>query len=54
MVLRLDFRCEVAHLVMAAKEDRFIPEIEVLVGDGPSGGYMDVEYRRAGVGHNIA
>jgi hypothetical protein len=50
----LDFRCEIAHLVISAKEDRYVPEIEVLIGDGPGGTYMDMEYRRAGVGYNIA
>lgn len=50
----MDFRCEIAHLVVSAKEDRFVPEIEVLIGDGPGGTYMDMEYRQAGVGYNIA
>lgn len=53
MVLRLDFRCEIAHIVLASKEDKIVPEVEVLIGDGPGGGYMEVEYRRAGVGFNI-
>ena len=53
-MLRLDFRCEIAHIVMSAKEDRFVPEVEVLIGDGLAGNFMDAEYRRAGTGFNIA
>ena len=33
---------------MMAKEDRFIPEVEILVGDGLSGSFLEVDYRRAG------
>jgi hypothetical protein len=44
----LHHRSEIAHLVLVAKEDRFIPEIEVLIGDGLSGNFLDVDYRRAG------
>jgi hypothetical protein len=28
-----------------AKEDRFIPEVEILIGDGMSGSFMDVDFR---------
>ena len=33
---------------MMAKEDRFIPEVEILIGDGLSGSFLEVDYRRAG------
>ena len=48
IVVRLSYRCEIAHVVLMAKEDRFIPEVEILIGDGMSGSFMDVEYRQAG------
>ena len=48
IILKLDFRCEIAHVVLCAKDDRFIPEVELFVGDGLSGSFLDVEYRRAG------
>jgi hypothetical protein len=48
IVLRLNYRCEIAHIVLQAKEDRFIPEVDVLIGDGLSGSFIDVDYRRAG------
>jgi len=31
-----------------AKEDRFIPEVELFIGDGLSGSFVDVDFRRAG------
>lgn len=53
IIIRLNYRSEVAHLILMAKEDRYIPEVEVYVGDGLSGSFLDVEYRRAGTGFNI-
>jgi len=47
-VIRLNYRSEIAHIVMMAKDDRFIPEVEVYIGDGISGSFLDVEYRFAG------
>jgi len=46
--VRLNYRCEVAHVILMAKEERFIPEVEVHVGDGMSGSFLDVQYRLAG------
>jgi hypothetical protein len=37
-----------------AKEDRFIPEVEVQIGDGMSGSFLDVDYRLAGQGKGIS
>jgi len=48
IVIRLNYRCEVAHIVVMSKEDRFIPEIETYIGDGMSGSFQDVDYRLAG------
>lgn len=31
-----------------SKEEKFIPEVEILIGDGMSGSFIDVEYRLAG------
>jgi hypothetical protein len=36
-----------------AKEDRNIPEVEIQIGDGIAGNFIDVDYRRAGTGFNI-
>jgi hypothetical protein len=47
-VIRLNYRSEIAHIILMAKEDRFIPEVEVYIGDGISGSFLDVEYRHAG------
>ena len=48
IVIRLNYRSEIAHLILMAKEDRFIPEAEIHIGDGMSGSFLDVEYRLAG------
>ena len=48
IVIKLDYRCEVAHVVLSAKEDRYIPEVELQVGDGLSSSYLDVDFRKAG------
>lgn len=37
-----------------AKENRFIPECEIHIGDGISGSFIDAEYRVGGVGDNIS
>jgi len=37
-----------------AKEDRFIPEVEIMIGDGMSGSFMDVDFRAAGEAQNIS
>ena len=42
VVIRLNYRSEIAHVILMAKEDRFIPEVEILIGDGVSGSFMDV------------
>ena len=36
-----------------AKENRFIPRVEIQIGDGISGSFEDVEYRLGNVGENI-
>ena len=43
--VRLNYRAEIAHIVIMAKENRFIPECEILIGDGMSGSFADVTYR---------
>jgi len=42
-VIRLNYRSEIAHIVMMAKDDRFIPEVEVYIGDGISGSFLDLQ-----------
>lgn len=46
-------RCEVAHVIIMAKEHRFIPECEVYIGDGLTGSFDDATYRLAGKGISI-
>jgi hypothetical protein len=48
IVIRLNYRSEIAHIILMSKEDRFIPEIEIHIGDGMSGSFLDVDYRLAG------
>jgi hypothetical protein len=37
-----------------AKENRFIPEVEIHIGDGISGSFSDVTYRLAGKSEGIS
>ncbi len=48
IVIRLNYRSEIAHLIMMSKEDRFVPEVEIHIGDGMTGSFLDVDYRLAG------
>lgn len=47
-MIRLNYRSEIAHIILMAKEDRFIPAVEIHIGDGMSGSFLDVDYRLAG------
>mmetsp|Transcript_30234 Transcript_30234/g.34616 ORF Transcript_30234/g.34616 Transcript_30234/m.34616 type:complete len:441 (+) Transcript_30234:175-1497(+) len=51
--VRLNFRAEIAHVILMAKENRFIPQCEILIGDGISGSFVDAEYRVGGIGEQI-
>ena len=53
VIIRLNHRSEVAHVIIMAKENRFIPECEIYVGDGISGSFDDVDYRLAGTAISI-
>jgi len=37
-----------------AKDDRFIPECEIHIGDGIAGSFVDAEYRVGGIGEQIS
>jgi centrosomal protein CEP104 len=54
VVIRLDHRVELAHVLIASKPDRIIPDIEICVGDGLYGSFVDADYRFAGKGELIA
>ena len=54
LVIRLDFRIQAGHLKIASKPGKGIPEIEVLLGDGLHGSFVNAEYRPAGRGLNIS
>lgn len=53
VVIRLDHRVQLSHLAIASKPERNIPEIEVQVGDGLYGSFVDAEYHFAGKCENI-
>lgn len=48
IVIRFHSRVELEHIVMSAKNDKNIPEVEFHIGDGLSGSFLDVQYRLAG------
>mmetsp|Transcript_19717 Transcript_19717/g.36321 ORF Transcript_19717/g.36321 Transcript_19717/m.36321 type:complete len:710 (-) Transcript_19717:6079-8208(-) len=53
IVIRLDYRVDLAHILISAKPDRVIPDVEVCVGDGLYGSFVDADYRFAGKGELI-
>jgi hypothetical protein len=53
VVIRLNYRAEIAHIIIMSKQDRFIPDVEILIGDGMSGSFLDVDFRLAGQGQNV-
>jgi len=44
----LDHRVELSHLLVSAKADRHIPRLEIQIGDGLYGSFLDAEYHHAG------
>lgn len=36
------------HILVCTKKDKYIPEMEIHIGDGFSGSFLDAEYRLAG------
>jgi len=53
VILRMETRAQVSHMIIMSKEDRSIPECEIYIGDGISGSFLDCEYRHAGRAENI-
>ena len=53
LIIRLEKRSQVQHITIVCLEDRSIPEVEVYIGDGISGSFLDCPYRHAGSGRDI-
>lgn len=48
VIIRLETRTLLQHVMILSKENRSIPECEVYVGDGLTGSFYDADYRHAG------
>jgi hypothetical protein len=53
VIIKLDVRTQVSHILIISKEDRSIPECQFYLGDGLSGTFDDCPYRFAGSGSHI-
>jgi centrosomal protein CEP104 len=54
IILRLDHRAHMRYILIRAKPDRHIIEVEVHVGDAMHGVFTDAVYRKVAVGSNIS
>lgn len=52
-MIRLHYRCEMDFVLIASKEDKNADEIEIHIGDGLAGSWMDVDYRVAGIAKSV-
>ena len=53
VILRLEKRAQLQHMVLMSKEDRSIPGCQVYVGDGISGSFHECPFRHAGNAEHI-
>lgn len=53
IILKLDTRAQLNHILISSKTNRHIPELEVQIGDGPYNNFLTVEYHKAGRATNI-
>ena len=48
LIIRFHYRVQLDHILIASKQDKTIPKLDIYIGDGLNGGFMDAEYRKAG------
>lgn len=48
IILRLDARSEVSHILISAKPERNLPTLQIQLGDGLYGSFVDANYHEAG------
>ncbi|MCQ2820067.1 MAG: hypothetical protein MJ252_22600 [archaeon] len=53
VIVRLDHRSEIKFVLVRAKVNRPIPEVNVYIGDGICGNFNDTKYDKAGTGYRI-
>ena len=53
IIVRLDHRIQFSYILLATKPNKLIPEVEVQIGDGVYGSFLDAEYHYAGKSFNI-
>ena len=53
VIVRMNFRCHFKYICVKTKVYRPIPELDLYIGDGISGSFVDCEYRKLGKVQNI-
>lgn len=53
LVIRMNFRSHIKYLILKSKIYRPIPELDIYIGDGVAGNFIDCEYRKLGKVSNI-
>lgn len=53
IILKLESRTQLNHVLISSKSNRPIPELELHIGDGPVDNFLAVQYHRAGIASNI-
>jgi hypothetical protein len=53
IILRLEERTQLQHILIASKENRSIPYCDFYSGDGVSGSFNECVYRHSGSGYDI-
>lgn len=53
VVLRLDHRVQFSYILLSSKPGKTIPDLEVYIGDGLYGSFLDAEYHMGGKAYNI-
>ena len=53
IVFRLDHRVQFSYILLSTKPNKLIPDVEVYIGDGIYGSFLDAEYHLGGKAYNI-
>jgi centrosomal protein CEP104 len=53
VVLRLDHRIQFSYIIISTKPDKLIPELEIYIGDGIYGSFLDAEYHFGGKAYHL-
>jgi len=53
VIIRLEARTQLQHILLISKENRSIPECQIYAGDAFNGSFYDCAYRHAGTATDV-